>query len=352
MPKHSDSKRRILYGFFRFRTSKRFDRKVRQWLVDEQDSQSKEEALIDVADRIFQPATTVSKSTLQSLYAVRERIGLPQVNYTITEIPEYKSLEQSQNAVVKLRRSVWTRVAAVLVPLLVIAGAATYFLTKTAPESLPQGYVAITAGQQPEDVTLPDGSQVTFSNGTLKYAENFAEDRQITLSGEAQLSVVADAGHPFRVDIGQMEVTVLGTKFSIRALDSEDKAEVVLAEGSVSVRADGVDGATVLKPGQRFAYDRVQKQAQLSEAPREEVLQAGGARLEFENKSVEEILMTVGLYFNVDIEIERDIEFDNDLVVNFAGDESLDDVMFMLQTVTGKFDYAIKEGRLLITKKK
>lgn len=337
---------RILNGFFRLSLPKVFGQKARQWLADDNDRQLKDQALLDVAEKTFRPATTVRKSTLRSLNAVRKRIGLPRVKYNTT-IPEYK-----QTAVTRLSRPVWTTVAAALVPLFFIAGAVGYFMTKATPENTSQPYIAIVAGQEPENVTLPDGSQVTFSNGTLEYAEDFIENRTIKLSGEAYLDVVSDAERPFSVDLGRMEVTVLGTKFSVRALSSEDNTEVTLAEGSISVRAEGVSEATVLKPGQRFAYDRVSKQAELSEAPRDEVMQAMGARLAFENKSVEDILMSIGLYYNVDMAIAPGIVFDNDLVVSFVGDESLDDVMFTLQTVTGKFDYDIKNGKVLITEKR
>ena len=68
---------------------------------------------------------------------------------------------------------------------------------------------------QMSELTLSDGSHVWLNSGTtLRYASNFGKDsRKVELSGEAFFKVKKDE-IPFRVQIKNNEVEVLGTTFA------------------------------------------------------------------------------------------------------------------------------------------
>lgn len=105
--------------------------------------------------------------------------------------------------------------------------------------------------------TLPDGSQVELnSGGRLQYRRTFGwRTRHVDLRGEAFFDV-ARSEVPFTVSTFNSAVTVLGTRFSVRAWPDDDQPEtiVVLEEGAVRFAAragDDADGAAVvLQPGQ------------------------------------------------------------------------------------------------------
>ena len=67
--------------------------------------------------------------------------------------------------------------------------------------------------------TLPDGSTVELNSGArLSYARAFGgKARTVRLTGEAFFDVAHDAQKPFMVKTFNADVTVLGTRFNVRA---------------------------------------------------------------------------------------------------------------------------------------
>lgn len=104
-------------------------------------------------------------------------------------------------------------------------------------------------------VHLPDGSEVELNSGSrLTYRRLFGwRTRRVTLRGEAFFEVVHDPT-PFVVQTFNSTVTVLGTRFNVRAWpeDYTPATTVVLEQGRVRLAA-GTDAAqtVVLEPGQR-----------------------------------------------------------------------------------------------------
>jgi len=95
-----------------------------------------------------------------------------------------------------------------------------------------------------EVVALKDGSRVTLNTATRVRAELAAGPREVWLDGgEAYFEVAHDAAHPFIVHAGKHDITVLGTKFTVRR-DGDD-VRVQVTEGRVKVAA-GKAPATVL----------------------------------------------------------------------------------------------------------
>ena len=103
-------------------------------------------------------------------------------------------------------------------------------------------------------VALPDGSTVELNSGSrLSYRRTFGwQERRVELAGEAFFDVVA--GEPrFAVHTFNSTVTVLGTRFNVRAWPGDEAPEtvVVLAEGRVRFSAGQAEEApVVLSPGQ------------------------------------------------------------------------------------------------------
>lgn len=82
---------------------------------------------------------------------------------------------------------------------------------------------------------MPDGSTVQLNeNSQLSYINNFVNNRQLILRGEAFFDVVRDEAHPFSIESEKTMTTVLGTSFNIRAYPNEAFVEVYVATGKVS----------------------------------------------------------------------------------------------------------------------
>ncbi|MDN3583995.1 FecR family protein [Mucilaginibacter flavus] len=86
-------------------------------------------------------------------------------------------------------------------------------------------------------VQLPDGTRVWLNGGSkLVYAANYgAEHRNVSLLGEALFDVVKDARHPFIVTTPTISIKVLGTKFNVRAYNSDRTSETSLIRGRIEL---------------------------------------------------------------------------------------------------------------------
>lgn len=102
-------------------------------------------------------------------------------------------------------------------------------------------------------LTLPDGTKVWLnaaSSITFPVAFN-AQERKVTITGEAYFEVASDKSRPFSVSGGRANVQVLGTFFNINAYDDERDLKVTLLNGSVKVEDLQSMTTTLLAPGQQ-----------------------------------------------------------------------------------------------------
>jgi len=143
-----------------------------------------------------------------------------------------------------------------IVPLLI---AVSLLYTKTAhtPE---WEEVLVPAGQRSE-LRLADGTLLWLNSGTrVTYPPHFnGRQRKIFVDGEVYAEVMHDKRHPFVISAGDVEVEVLGTKFNMRAYNSDQLVEVALVEGSVrfDVNSDKCNDEVVMVRNDVAQYDRL-----------------------------------------------------------------------------------------------
>lgn len=104
-----------------------------------------------------------------------------------------------------------------------------------------------------EQVLLADGSSLVLSPGSEIEAQ-LGRERRIGLNGEAYFAVQRDEERPFVVSAGDVEVTVLGTEFTVAGFDTADLVEVRVRSGRVQVAA-GAD-TVVLGSGEHARYSK------------------------------------------------------------------------------------------------
>jgi transmembrane sensor len=109
---------------------------------------------------------------------------------------------------------------------------------------------------------LPDGTQVClYPNAELTYPQAFeGKTRQVTFIGEGFFDVAHDSLHPFLIQSDKMQIRVLGTKFSVKALPKQAIFQVSVVSGSVAVRSMTEKGMTnpetiILKPQQKALFE-------------------------------------------------------------------------------------------------
>ena len=152
-----------------------------------------------------------------------------------------------------LRIIPWKWVAAILLP--VCVAFFTYYLLDSSPTAETPFIVKAGKGDK-ATIELPDGTNVVLNSASqLSYLNNFGEKvRRVQLNGEAYFKVAHDEKHAFIVQIGDLEVKVLGTSFNVSAYEDAKDVTVVLLEGKVGVYAQKI--SHIMKPGDKIEYNK------------------------------------------------------------------------------------------------
>ena len=188
-------------------------------------------------------------------------------------------------------------------------------------------------------LALPDGSRVELAAETeIRYARGFwsatgaADVRAVTLVGEAFFDVEAD-GRPFVVETHDAAVTVLGTRFGVRARP-EDRAPgtyVVVEEGAVRVGVGA--GAVVLAPGQAVSVGDTPPVAVEASAQRVTAWRRGGFAVE--NRPLGDVLAEVERRFGVVVGAEPGVPLGVPMTLYYQADADAESVVHDLALAAG-----------------
>jgi transmembrane sensor len=94
---------------------------------------------------------------------------------------------------------------------------------------------------------LPDSTLIWLNkNSKLSYSDNFKEDRQVKLTGEAYFEVRRDPSRPFIIHTENTVTKVLGTTFNLRAVKGEKDEQIVVTSGEVEFGSKENEGSKQL----------------------------------------------------------------------------------------------------------
>lgn len=106
---------------------------------------------------------------------------------------------------------------------------------------------------------LPDSTIVWMNPwATLSYSKSFTQNktRETRFEGEGFFDVKRDKNHPFVIHTGNMQTTVLGTSFNVKANEDESVYEISVVTGSVEVSTGKKGKTIILKPKQQAVFQK------------------------------------------------------------------------------------------------
>lgn len=194
-----------------------------------------------------------------------------------------------------------------------------------------------------QKILLPDGSIVRLSSGSsIRYDSAFLHGRNIVLTGKASFSVAKDSTKPFCVHSKNINVTALGTVFSVSDQDPL-LTSVRLYEGKVVVKKEGTSSRrfkeVFLKPGQELNFNNNDFSYQLTSidktAPQHHLPKMAKAPskpipalLNFDNQPLSDIFSELQKQYNIKIIFKtgtlEDLRFTG---THNPGSESLEDFL-------------------------
>lgn len=197
------------------------------------------------------------------------------------------------------------KVAAIVIPFLLVAGGMLFFADRAGVFSEVE-YATITVpnGSQMQ-VILQDGTSVQLnSTSKLRYPKTFGFfKREVELWGEAYFNVSKDKERPFIVDLKGVNIKVTGTQFNVKAYPSDPLVEVLLDEGSVFLE-DKMNNNYPLMPGECADYNRSTGSCKISK-PADKTIIVGwrSSALNFYRTPLREILKTLERQYEVNFEV-------------------------------------------------
>jgi transmembrane sensor len=239
----------------------------------------------------------------------------------------------------------------------ILIGFAAYFWygNGTAETTEPQQIVQYSKNNpvgQKSLITLPDGSKIKLnSESTLSYDSNFGmKDRVVELKGEAYFDITSNPSLPFIIRSGDLTTKVLGTSFNVRFYEGEDKIQVLVVKGEVSV-SNGLDSSFILNPKDLLEYSPGNKDIKKSVClDFKSVIGWKDGILSFNNESFNEVIKKIHRWYGVEIVLEEGFEVEGYYTGEYQN-KSLERVMDGI-SFASEFNYTIlNENKILIHEK-
>ena len=312
---------KLITRYFNRRHNPETEVKIQQWLIDDEFSQEKDEALSQVWEELDSKA---DKAVYRSLKEVNAKIGI----------------KPSRSWFLK---HTLPRVAAVFIPLFAIAGVWLYQSTR-----IDMIEIATLAGEQKE-IRLPDGSTVWLNAcSKIGYPEKFSDSlRSVTLTGEAYFSVVRNERKRFEVTTKDITVAVLGTQFNVKAYPDDELVTTTLTSGKVAVQSP--EEKYILRPNQELVYNIADKSAVVQGVSDNSTNWRDGSLI-FNELTMNEIFKELERRFDVKFNYSQTLLPNDKYSIKFTNKENITQILDVFADVTGGgFTYTTNGKNIIIT---
>lgn len=185
------------------------------------------------------------------------------------------------------------------------------------PESFFQGEAIVKTLHSKEYwLVLEDGTRVHLNySTTLKYPGHFADDnRTVYLDGEAYFEVNHENGRPFYVITDNGTVKEYGTTFNINTKAGEGITQVVLVDGSISIKMKD-SAERQMSRGQLATLDSKKGSLTINTVDISPYISWNSGQFIFDGCTMDKLMQVIGNWY------DKDVEFDNSQArsIQFSG---------------------------------
>lgn len=306
-------------------------KKVQQWLADEDHVDEKNEALRELWKQAGEQR--IPDGMQQSIRRMQQNLGI-----------------QSETSHRNYQLLIW-RAAAIF--LLAVSSVSIYLmLEKDRPEKdLVECFIPTA---EIRELTLPDGTHVMLnSKSTLLYPDQFTgETRSVYLIGEANFKVKPDKKHPFIVKANDYQITALGTEFNVNAYPESNELIATLLEGRVKVEFNNLMSNVILPPNEQLIYNKQTKQHNLRLPEISDVTAWQRGELVFSNMHLEDIFTNLERKFPYAFVYSLHSMKKNTYSFRFRNQATMEEVMEIISQVVGDVNYVLEGNKCYVTNKK
>ena len=305
---------------------------IRRWFALSANSEEKTKALDRIFAAGFKEDPSPDRHVFESYEQIRKILGFAEEKPTVRKIP---------------MRRIAFRVAAVMIPIFVIAGAIFFTQRSNDIPDVYENIAFVIADGAQQEVILPDGSKVWLKPGTrIEYPETFGDRREVTLDGEAYFDVVRDDTKTFSVRTDHLTIRVLGTEFNVAANNQDIHRSVLLNRGRVEVMIG--ENSYMMEPSDELIYNIPNASVSLNRIAAGHSNDWRQSTLTFDHIPLDDVFSTIEKRYNIPVRRNPSQISDKTILMKLKGYESLEEVLSYLQTITGSFNYEITQDEVII----
>ena len=245
-----------------------------------------------------------------------------------------------------IRMNPWKWAAAIVLPICIAFF--TYYLIDSS-QTVGAPFIVKADKGDKATIELPDGTNVVLNSASqLSYLNNFGENgRRVQLNGEAYFKVAHDEKCAFIVQVGDLEVKVLGTSFNVSAYEDAKDVTVVLLEGKVGVYAQKM--SHIMKPGDKIEYNKATHKITATQVHPSDYIEWTKGNIYFEKESLENIMKTLSRIYDVEIRFDSN-KLPNEYFTGTIPGGGIQNALNILM-LTSPFYYEM-DGSVIVLKEK
>lgn len=265
---------------------------------------------------------------------------------TIQFVPEVEAERQRS-------RNRWSHVYKIAASITLVAVFAYVILQYAGSKSGGPIMLTATSSSGVNKVILADGTLVWLKgNSNLIYPSSFSGNaRNVSLQGEALFEVAKDARHPFVISCGDLTTTVIGTSFNIKS--SDEKIEVVVLSGKVSLTSANDKKGVIVLPNEKVVYDGSKQEMTTKQktdaGEKSTAIKGTEYMMDFEDSRMSEVIQRIEQKFEIRISVD-DAKLTNCMITADFSDQSLETTLSMISQALG-FRYDIDGKSVMLTGK-
>lgn len=264
----------------------------------------------------------------------------------IKEQTQGKEEAQGKEKTRTIRMNPWKWAAAIVLPICIAFF--TYYLVDSS-QTVGAPFIVKADKGDKATIELPDGTNVVLNSASqLSYLNNFGENvRRVQLNGEAYFKVAHDEKRAFIVQVGDLEVKVLGTSFNVSAYEDAKDVTVVLLEGKVGVYAQKM--SHIMKPGDKIEYNKATHKITATQVHPSDYIEWTKGNIYFEKESLENIMKTLSRIYDVEIRFDSN-KLPNEYFTGTIPGGGIQNALNILM-LTSPFYYEM-DGSVIVLKEK
>ena len=239
--------------------------------------------------------------------------------FTLSELETFHRNNFLPGKRANFRSTIYKAVATILLPIL---GALFTWLILDTPQDTEQLIECfVPKGEKAKQIFLPDGSEVW-------------------VNAESIFKVSRDKKKPFIVKTATLDIEALGTTFNVESYSNSPQTIATLEEGKIKVSTkDSIPHETILSPNEQFIYDRDTHSREINIVDAQRLSNWKEGQLYFKNAPFGKLVKTIERKYNVTILYDQEKYKNNKLTVKFDHDETIDEVLSILEGILQNMKY-------------